>query len=91
MSVVLLATILGGCATSGKLNDFSGSAEQTTASASPAGECKRIAGKLPSPRMREGDDARAVIARYRAALKLRDKQLAEGVGCADTAADRVAH
>jgi hypothetical protein len=80
---------LGGCLKTVS-GSFSGSAEQATASATPAGECKRVAKPVGEPPMREGEDARHVIQRFRARLGLANKRIVESNGCSDTAADRVA-
>lgn len=81
---------LGGCATSGKLAGFDGSAEQTTASATAAGECQRIADPAPPVAIRTGDDAKAALGRYQAGIGVRDRKLAAVRSCADTQDARAA-
>lgn len=79
---------LSGCVTAS--NSYRGSAEETRAAATPAGECRRLAKPVPAPGYRAGQDARHVIMRYDGALGLANRRIDDLGACADTAADRAA-
>jgi hypothetical protein len=53
-------------------------------------ECKRLAEQVREPAMRGGDDAKAVIARYRAALLLANERIGAQGACVEELAARYA-
>lgn len=78
---------LSGCKT---LEATGNSAAELKAAASPAGECRRIARRVPDPGYQPDEDAIALIGRYQARLAVANKRLDAVAKCDDAAADRAA-